>query len=151
MTTAPVQTSRQTLPAFIQTPRYVQSLSPQEAFNHRAWIGVRIEALLDGYWNSRPSDAVKAEMMADWMDALENYHPDEIRAACRAYANGPNRDRKPKTGDIVELIVGKRAEVRRSLPKPPEPQPVRVDDPSVLEERRRKAEEIMARFRSDRK
>lgn len=144
------KTSPQTRPAFIQTPHYVQSLSPREAFEHRAWIGVRIEALLDGYWNSRPSDAVKAEIMADWMDALENYHPDEIRAACRGYVNGPNRDRKPKTGDIVELIVGKRTEVRRSLPKPPEPPIGRVDDPVELEARRRKAEEIMARFRSDR-
>lgn len=105
--------------------------------------------MLDGYWNSRPSDAVKAEIMADWMDALENYHPDEIRAACRAYVNGPNRDRKPKTGDIVELIVGKRTEVRRSLPKPPAP-PMPKMDAAAVEARRRKAEEIMAGFRSDR-
>lgn len=144
------KTSPQTLPAFILTPHYAQSLPPQERSKHRVWIGVRIEALLDGYWNARPSDAVKAEIMADWMDALENYHPDEIRAACRGYVNGPNRDRKPKTGDIVELIVGKRTEVRRSLPKPPEPPMARVTNPQELEARRRKADEIMARFRSDR-
>lgn len=134
---------------FLKTPHYVQSLSQQEAFKHRAWIGVRVEAMLDGYWNSRPSDAVKAEIMADWMDALENFHPDEIRTACRQYLEGPNRDRKPKTGDIVELIVGRRTEVRRSLPKPREPMRNPVDA-ADREERRRRAEEIMAAFRSDR-
>ena len=134
---------------FLTTPLYARSLPPQEAVKHRVWIGIRVEAMLDGYWNSRPSDAVKAEIMADWMDALENFHPDEIRNACRAYVEGQNRDRKPKTGDIVDLIVSKRAEVRRSLPKPPEPQRMAMD-PASVEERRRKAEEIMSRFRSDR-
>lgn len=100
--------------------------------------------MLDNYWNARPSDAVKAEIMADWMDALENFHPDEIRAACRQYLDGPNRDRKPKTGDIVELIVSKRTEIRRSLPKPPEPPSPVLSVP--VEERRKQANEILKSF-----
>jgi hypothetical protein len=102
--------------------------------------------LLDSYWSSRPSEAVKAEILSDWMDALENFTPDEIRAACRAYIEGQSRDKKPKPGDIVELLVAKRSEIRRSLPKQPEPAADRLDK-KTMEDRRRKAEEIMARFR----
>lgn len=105
---------------------------------------MRIEALLDGYWNSRPSEAVKAEILGDWMDALENYHPDEIRAACKRYLEGPNRDRKPKTGDITEMLVGNRSEIRRSLPKPAEPMPSALD--VSVEDRRRSAEQILKSF-----
>lgn len=120
-------------------------MPPQERLKHRAWIGVRIEALLDGYWSSRPSEAVKAEILADWMDALENFTPDEIRAACRQYIEGPDRSRKPKTGDLIEMLVAKRTEIRRSLPKPPEPPSPVLSVPQ--EERRKQAAEIMARFK----
>ena len=132
---------------------YAQSLSPQECTKHRAWIGVRIEALLDGYWQSRPSDVVKAEIMADWMDALQNYSPDEIRVACREYLSGPNCDRKPKPGDLRGLIDARRhAEVmRHRASAPPEPEPVRDMSPEALEARRKSAEEIMAKFTGDRK
>lgn len=120
-------------------------MPPQDRLKHRAWIGVRIEALLDGYWSARPSEAVKAEILTDWMDALENFTPDEIRAACREYMEGPDRARKPKTGDLIEMLVAKRTEIRRSLPKPPEPPSPVLSVPQ--EERRRQAEAIMARFR----
>jgi hypothetical protein len=144
MTTAIAKASNQELPAFIQTPLYAQSLPPQERLKHRAWVGVRIEALLDGYWSSRPSEAVKSEILGDWMDALENFTPDEIRAGCRQYLDGPNRDRKPKTGDIVELLVAKRTDIRRSLPKPPEPPSPALSVP--VEERRKQAEQILKSF-----
>lgn len=111
-----------------------------------------MEALLDGYWQSRPSDAVKAEIMADWMDALVNFSPDEIRTACREYLNGPDHARKPKPGDISSLIQQARAlelaRFRASQPKREKPQFTALDVPA--EERRRAAAEIMAKFRSDR-
>lgn len=132
------------------TRHYVQSLPPQEAVKHRVWIGVRIEALLDGYWNSRPSDAVRVQIVSDWMDALQDFAPEEIDAACKAYLRGPDRARKPKTGDIVDLMVAARTELRRAMTRPEPPKPMPSPDPEAVEERRRKAEEIMARFRSDR-
>lgn len=104
---------------------------------------------MDGYWSSRPADAVREIIMQDWMEALEDFAPEEISAACKAYLRGPNRARKPKTGDIVEIMVAARTELRRALaPPPPQPEPPRVD-PASVEERRRKAAEIMASFRGN--
>lgn len=86
---------------------------------------MRVEALLDGYWQSRPGDLVKAEILADWMDALQNFTPDEIRRACRDYLAGPDCQRKPKPGDIRALVIRARQAVVASLPRQPEPEPDR--------------------------
>ena len=126
---------------------YAQSLSPQECTNHRAWIGLRVEALLDGYWQNRPSDLVKAEILADWMDALQNFSPDEIRAGCRDYLSGQDCDRKPKPGDIRDLINRRRgaelAKWRASQPVEPPPRELSEDE---LAEKRKRADEIMRGF-----
>lgn len=86
--------------------------------------------------------------MADWMDALQNYSPDEIRYGCREYLKGEDRARKPKPGDIRSLIDADRAKrlvaYRASLPPAPDVAP-RVS-PADMEHRRKVAEEIMARF-----
>lgn len=127
------------LPPTIQ--RYGQSLEPQARLKHRLWIGLRVEALLDGYWQSRPDEAVKAEIMADWIDGLETYTPDEIRTACRSWLRD-NPRRKPNVGDIANAIDAVRGRVlaayRASQPKP---QPQQVQ-PS-FEERRAAAQRIM--------
>lgn len=133
--------SATTLPA----RSYAQSLGQRERFDHRAWIGLRVEAMLDGYWSSRPIDEVRQIILTDWMDALEDFAPAEIEKACKEYMSGPDRARKPKTGDILDLMVAFRAELRRALPKPPEPPSPVLSIPQ--EERRRQAEAIMARFR----
>jgi hypothetical protein len=120
-----------------QIRHYGQSLSQHECDKHRAWIGIRIEALLDGYWQARPSDAVKAEMMADWMSALETFDPDEIRAACREYLSGPDCRTKPKPGDIRKICLKARAAAmppRRSDPEP--------DRRPISEERRKETAAI---------
>ncbi len=124
---------------------YAQSLSPQECTKHRAWIGVRVEALLDGYWQSRPSDLVKAEILADWMDALQNYAPEEIRAACREYLAGPDCARKPKPGDIKAIMQTHRAnELARFRASQPAPQPEEpLKSPEEMEERRSRANDIL--------
>lgn len=86
--------------------------------------------------------------MADWMDALVNFSPDEIRTACREYLNGPDHARKPKPGDISGLIQNARAaelaRFRASQPKREEPQFTALSVP--VEERRRAAAEILAQF-----
>jgi hypothetical protein len=86
---------------------------------------LRVEALLDGYWQSRPGDLVKAEILADWMEALQNFTPDEIRRACRDYLSSPECQRKPKPGDIRALVIRARQAVVAGLPKPLEPEPDR--------------------------
>lgn len=132
--------SAPTLPA----RSYAQSLGSQERFKHRAFVAFRVEALLDGYWNNRPEDAVRDMILSDWVDALEDFAPEEIDAACKAYLRGPDRARKPKTGDLVDWMVARRTEIRRSLPKPPEPPSPVLTVPQ--EERRRQAEAILKSF-----
>ena len=110
-----------TEPPMIQ--HFGQSLTPPERSTHRARIGVLVEALLDGYWQSRPSAPVKEEILRDWMDGLDAFTVDEIRAA-RAHWLRERPDRKPNIGHIVQLI---RDERRRALAKwkasQPEPEP----------------------------
>lgn len=142
MTTAPANHIPQNLPA----RSFAASLEPQERFKHRAFIAFAVQALLDGYWQSRPEEAVLDMILGDWMDALEDFSPQEIEAARKAYLRGPDRARKPKTGDIVDLMVAARAELRRKLTKPAPPalSPILSVD---QETRRRQADEIMAGFR----
>ena len=87
---------------------YAQSLQPNQLSDHHDWISVRAEALLDGYWDKLPAAPIKAEIMADWMAALQQFTPDEIRKGCRDYLSGPNCKRKPKPGDICALIYADR-------------------------------------------
>ena len=122
---------------------YGSSISQRELSEFRAWIGVRVEALLDGYWDKKPSDHVKAEILADWMASLQTFTPDEIRTACREYLKGPDCARKPKPGDICAIINCRRADALRNIPKPKEATPVMTE---TIEERRAAAARIMASF-----
>ncbi len=90
------------------TGHYSSSLTSQDRSKHLAWIGVRVEALLDGYWRADVSDPVKGMVLADWISALEAFSPDEITAACREWLNAEPR-RKPKPGDIRRIILNNRA------------------------------------------
>jgi hypothetical protein len=103
---------------------YGQSLPPPERSKHRAWIGLRVEALLEHYWQSRPSEAVKAEVFADWMAALEAFTREEIMGACREWAR--DGQRKPRPADIREIVLRERGKLAARLPKPPEPERERV-------------------------
>ena len=124
---------------------YASLLSPQDRSEFLAWIGVRIEALLEPYWDKRPSDLVKAEILMDWMDGLKAFTPDEIRMGCREYLNGPDRARKPKPGDISNLIGADRRR-RLALIKQPEIHaPIRAT-PEEIAHRKRVAAEVLAKF-----
>lgn len=135
MTTALKRTDTQT-----EIQHYGQSLPPQQCVEHRAWIGVAVEALLDGYWDKRPDDVVKAEIFSDWMDGLQAFTPDEIRLARRAYLGDSKLCRsKPKVGDIRRIVLAERAKQLAALPKPVEP-PREVATP----EQRARSNDILA-------
>lgn len=124
---------------------FASSLSPQDRSEHLAFIGVRVEALLEPYWDKRPSDLVKAEIIMDWMEALQGFSPDEIRTACRDYLKGPDCRAKPKPGDIRRLIEAARAARLAALPKPPEPGPeIRKPPPDI---RASQAEALLKQFK----
>lgn len=97
------------------TPRGIES--------HRLWLAARVEALLDNYWQARPSAAVLAITTADWIDALDQYTPKEVTEACRRYLSGLDCKRKPKPGQIRSLC----AELRPAPPaSPAEPERERI-------------------------
>lgn len=80
-------------------------------------------------------------ILQDWMAALENFDPEEIGAACRAYLSGGNCRAKPKPGDIIGLINKERAKLLAALPKPePAPEP----DRGSAEDRREYAARVLS-------
>jgi hypothetical protein len=83
-----------------------------------AWIGVRVEALLDGYWRDKPHQSIKEEIIADWIAALEFFSQDEIRKACREYLSSDRRDKKPKPGDIRAIIIARKPPIRKNDDRP---------------------------------
>lgn len=106
---------------------YGQSLDRLARSRHRAWIGVRVEALLDGYWSSRPSEVVKDEILRDWMDGLDGFTEDEIRTACQEWLRESPRS-KPRVGDISQIIQRKRGlEYRAHIAALPAPEPERCE------------------------
>ena len=90
----------------IKTPHFGRSLKPQELDRHRAGIGIRVEAMLNHYWQREPVEAVKIQMMVDWMDTLDQFTPDEIKGACAEWL--ATQSRKPNPADIRTMIVGRR-------------------------------------------
>ena len=135
-----------TEPAAPQTIHlYGQSLGPQERSKHRFWIGLRVEALMESYWQTRPTEAVKEMIVLDWLEALEAFTPGEITKACREYTTGPDRGKKPKTGDIRALILADRKITVAAMPRPVEPVAQIERYEPTAEERRQIAESIMAK------
>ncbi len=104
------------------TQTYSQSLAPHELDKHRAWIGVRVEVMLHGYWKDAPSGLVKDGIMRQWMNALHDFKGVEIDRACSEHVLS-NPRRKPNEGHIVELIYKMRP---RPEPKPEPPTPERI-------------------------
>jgi hypothetical protein len=126
------------------TTRSASSLPQPEHDKHRAWIGVRVEALLDGYWQTNPPAPVKALILADWMAALEDCTQDEITAACREWLRDEPRV-KPKPGDIAKLIRDERGRKWvRENPRLPKPEPVTFLAPDEWDRRRKVAAELLA-------
>lgn len=69
--------------------------------------------MLDGYWQSRPTDPVVRRIRETWAEELMPYSLDEIRAACARWVR-ENPRRKPNHGHITELLRAARTE--RALP-----------------------------------
>lgn len=113
---------------------------------HREWIGGRALTLLSHYWRDDDPVELTAAIGADWADVLEGLPREYIQRACVQYMRDePNR--KPKPGAIYQIA-------RKLMPKPAHVQPEGPARRSVfdmteeeLEQRRKEAAEIMARFR----
>lgn len=108
------------IPAWVATPLLTQSLTPQQRSKHRAEIGVIAEASLHSYWKVEPSAPVKEEMLRQWMEGLENFHTDEIRAAFKCHLSD-NPKIRPNVGYIRKYVMANRALNAPKVVAAPEP------------------------------
>jgi hypothetical protein len=90
-----------------------RSLASQDLVKHRAMVALELEVIakkLDRFgWERDRGSAAHDRLILDWMDALQDYPLDEIRAACRASVIA-NPNRTPNEGHIVHEITLARRE-----------------------------------------
>lgn len=122
-----------------------RSLDSRGLAQHRATVAVELEVLskkTDRFgWERDRGSAAHDRLIVDWMDALQDYPLDEIRAACRE-AIKANPNKMPNEGHIVAEIINarKRAVAFRPRPvEPPRPEVTKED----LERRARLAAELL--------
>jgi hypothetical protein len=91
-----------------------KSLGSQALSRHRATVAVELEVLakkLDRFgWERDRGTAAHDRLILDWMDALQDYPLDEIRAACRA-AVIDRPGQMPNEGHIIAQIKAARRSV----------------------------------------
>lgn len=92
------------------TPQLTQSMSPQERVDHRQKIAFEVEVILHSYWQSSPPPAIKAGILADWCDALDDWTQEQVVWSLRKWRND-NPDKRPNPGHI--LAICKNARGRR--------------------------------------
>lgn len=109
-----------------QTLSGFSALSEQQQREHRVKIGVRVRAILAGFWQHADTPDVQQAMEVEgWIDVLEQCSHSEIRFAWRDYQtdlkNRTERGRlvKPDAGALFRIILSKRA----VKPKPQQPTP----------------------------
>ena len=91
-----------------QTLRLSQSLSPDQLDAHRTKIAFDVEVILQGYWDKQPPAEVKAGILADWADALEDWTQEQVLYALRKWrADQPNKT--PNPGHILSVLRELRA------------------------------------------
>ena len=89
------------------TPCVTSSMSPEECAVHRQKIAFEVEVVLDGYWHTQPPVELKAAVMADWADELEDWTLEQVRWGLRAWRRD-NPRRKPNPGDILGILKTQR-------------------------------------------
>lgn len=109
-----------------------KSLDSQGLAQHRAMVAVELEVLakkMDRFgWERDRNSPAHDRIIVDWMDALQDFPLDEVRAACReAVRERPNS--MPNEGHIVGQIMKARADFVR-LHKPIPKQEPKKDLPT---------------------
>lgn len=85
-------------------------------------IAFEVEVILQGYWDSQPPAQVKAAMLADFADSLDDWTLEQVLYSLRKWRNEfPNK--RPNPGHIMAILrdMRGRAEVKR-MPVPDRPQ-----------------------------
>lgn len=94
-------------------------------------------------WDRDRGSAAHDRMVCDWMDALQDYPLDEVRAACRA-AVLSNPNRMPNEGHVRAEIINARKRAAAQY-RAPMAQPVLQPGPTV-EQRGRMQELVEQNF-----
>ena len=104
------------------TPQLAQSLSPDQLDAHRTQIAFDVEVVMDGYWDKQPPAAIKAGILADWCDALEDWTQEQVLFGLRKWRN-ENPNKRPNPGHILSILKDMRGrkELERNPPKPADP------------------------------
>tara|TARA_R110000744_G_scaffold33429_5_gene78484 strand:+ start:110 stop:541 length:432 start_codon:yes stop_codon:yes gene_type:complete len=125
-------TTKRIIPA--ATPLLTQSLSPQEQADHRAKIAFEVEVIMHSYWQSTPPEQVKAGILADWCDALEDWKQEQVVWALRKWRN-ENPNKRPNPGHVLMLMKEARGKkIAAQLPKQPsEPERERISGDRAAE------------------
>jgi hypothetical protein len=121
-------------------------LALPELRKHRAMVAVELEVLakkLDRFgWERDRGSMAHDRMLTDWMDALQDYPLDEVKAACvAAVLDNPNK--MPNEGHVRAQILAKRAKIVAAIPKPVAVEPV---SEKTEGERKRMADLVASAF-----
>lgn len=77
--------------------------------------------ILQGYWQAEMSPEVKAGVMADWADELQDWTIDQVRWGLRQWRRD-NPRRKPNPADVLAILKDQRGKTEiaklAALPKP---------------------------------
>jgi len=72
---------------------------------------------MHSYWQSTPPEQVKAAILADWCDALEDWTQEQVVWALRKWRN-ENPNKRPNAGHILALMKEARGKkIAAQLPK----------------------------------
>lgn len=107
-------------------------MQPHELTEHRLAIGQAVEVILHGYWQPSESETLRAAVLRDWCDTLQDWKPESVLAALRKWRND-NPNKRPNPGHIVQMLKeawGKKhvEQVRAALAPPVEPPKQRISD-----------------------
>lgn len=85
------------------TPIDASSMPQQKRERHRQMISHSVEVVMHGYWRDNLPDAMRAAVLADWADELEEWPIDSIRAALRKHRR-ENPNKRPNPGHILSIL-----------------------------------------------
>lgn len=88
--------------------------------------------VLQGYWQAELSSEMKAAVMADWSDELEDWTVEQVRWGLRQWRKD-NPRRKPNPGDVVAILKEQRGKTEMAKlaaiapPQPERPEPISAE------------------------
>lgn len=82
-------------------------MSPEQCADHRARIAFEVEVILQGYWQAELAPQMKAAVLADWADELEDWLLDQVRWGLREWRR-ENPRRKPNAADVAAILKAER-------------------------------------------